>query len=214
MTNQRCESEENKRRWRYKWKSGHVTSWVFRFFFFLRRSGSIPQEREQIRVKTSKGICRKPCQVLFCAIWRHTGTSGCLATSSLAPRPGTGTWCPVGRGLRHLCQLSVKAHTEAMSRSWIPSSQLSRFLFSQFMGHSFHRSHQRGKHWTVLSLLRHCSHSACFLCLHQETWNQHLFLTWREWRNCCLSSWKRKGLEHAKSEMQSVRRFSQTLLKE
>lgn len=64
----------------------------------------------------------QPCQTLCCGIWRHTGTSGCLATSSLSPRPGTDTWCPVGRGLQHLRQLSVKAHTEAVSRSFIPNT--------------------------------------------------------------------------------------------
>lgn len=117
----------------------------------------------------SKGIWCSPVRLFAVAFDGTPGTSGCLATSSLSPRPGTDTWCPVGRGLRHLRQLSVKAHTEAVSRSFIPNTAFHsgfpppKILYSLLdPSPAVRRSHQYGKPWMVLSLLHHCSHSACF----------------------------------------------------
>lgn len=126
-------------------------------FYVFMRSGLLPAIREGTDL--GENFYRhmvQPRQTLCCGIWQHTGTSGCLATSSLALRPGTDTWYPVGSGLHHLCQLSLKAHTELMSPKFYSQHCLSFCFHTQIL------YSQRVNWMLFLSLLHHCSRSARF----------------------------------------------------
>lgn len=134
--------------------------------FYVLCSGLILAPREGTDLgENFNGHMVQPCQTLCRGIWQHMGTSGCLATSSLALRPGTNTWYPVGRGLYHLCQLSIKAFAEEMFPKF-PSP----FRFCAVYWTTARCSHQYGKLCVYLSLLHHCSHSACFCVCAISQW--------------------------------------------
>lgn len=91
--------------------------------FYVLCSGLIPAPREGTDLgENFNRHMVQARQTLCCGIWQHTGTSGCLATSSLALRPGTDTWYPVGIGLHHLRQLSVKDYQGDLPKVLFPTS--------------------------------------------------------------------------------------------
>lgn len=142
-------------------------------------SGLIPAAREETDLGENFSVHMvQPCQTLCCGIWQHTGTSGCLATSSLALRSGTDTWYPVGRGLHHLCQLSVKARAGEMSPKFYSQDRLSFCLSTSWIRCSLldlsatvHCTHHCGKLWKALSLLHHCCTFCMLPCLHHFSTN-------------------------------------------
>lgn len=101
--------------------------------FYVLCSGLIPNPWEGTALgENFNGHMVQLYQNLCCCIWQHTGTNGCLATNSPALRPGANTWYPAGRGLSHLCQLSVKAYT---LDAFNPSTSLFTFCMLLLLCH-------------------------------------------------------------------------------